>query len=404
MPEFYVDEQIGRRDWSCPRPQRIAVQSLPAHIDHKISMQWFLAASPSRGEPHAGPFMIDLDAHVSGIQVDHCCTEALRFVDYLQARWAVASADLRFWFSAGSGLHIALPASLFGTPISPHLTGAFKVWARRIKDTLGLFTMDAPTAHPMLDWWEPRLVRLLGSVPTALRDPLEWKKRVCGNSLYAERRLFRCEGVKHPRTGLYKTRVTYSDMLRGETHLRALAQRRALAGPEPDPPPHLPLVIYLQALLEQVQEETARRLARTTACHTAPQTMHHSNSVAPSAVIPRNAPAPLCMQRLLTMPPTEGNTNNARITLATYWRNKGIAEDTAVVLLRQWLLQTPCSPEKEQERAASAQSTVRTVYRYPTRYHFGIDYIAALGVIAPEECAPCPLRTDCWLTARIDQH
>jgi len=43
------------------------------------------------------------------------------------------------------------------------------------------------------------------------------------------------------------------------------------------------------------------------------------------------------------------------------------------------------------------------VYRYPARYHFGIDYIAALGVIAPTECAPCPLRRQCWRTDRVDQ-
>src|SRR5206468_701605 len=155
-------------------------------------MQWFLAPSPARGEPHAGPFMADLDAHVTGITVDHCCADAVRFATYLQSRWDVAPEQLRFWFSARAGLHLAIPAPLFGTPISPHLTSAFKVWARRIKDTLGLFTLDAPTAHPLLDWWEPHLIRLIGSVPAALNDPVEWKKRVTGNSLYAERRLFRC--------------------------------------------------------------------------------------------------------------------------------------------------------------------------------------------------------------------
>jgi hypothetical protein len=399
--EFYVDEQIGRRDWSLPRPRQSAVSSLPPHIDHKISMQWFLAPTPTRGEPHAGPFMADLDAHVKGITVDHCCAEAVRFTEYLQSRWAVEPNWLRFWFSAGSGLHLAIPASLFGTPVSPHLTGAFKVWARRIKDTLGLFTIDAPTAHATLDWWEPHLVRLIGGVPTTLTDPNEWNKRVKGNSLYAERRLFRCEGVKHPRTGLYKTRVAYSDILRGEVHLRALAQRRALVGAEPEPPPHLPLVIYVQALLEQREEESTRRQQR--AAHQIYLSEQH-DSAAQSPVIPRDAPAPLCMRRLLTTPPSQGNTNNARITLATYWRMKGIAEDTAVLLLRQWLRQTPCHPDKDQERAASAQTTVRTVYRYPSRYRFGIDYIAALGVIAPDECAPCPLRAQCWITDRIDHH
>lgn len=117
----WVDRQVGKRgQW---HRLRLAELPYPPAIDDKVTMQRFRSATPQDGEPHKASFVLDFDAHVEWLHIEHCLNEVRRFLGAWEARWGVGAELLRIAFSRRAGFHVTIPALLLGDVDSPHRCG-----------------------------------------------------------------------------------------------------------------------------------------------------------------------------------------------------------------------------------------------------------------------------------------
>lgn len=156
-----------------PRWERILRADLKGWVEANAgrenlfsTIQTFASPAARDNEPHWCPFFIDLDSDTFDLSLK----EARFIVDYFLTGFEVEPA---IWFSGNRGFHITVDAVAFGAEPSPELTYIWRHLAERIAAQLGLTTLD---------------------------------KRV-----YSRRRMWRIDGTRHAKSGLYKRRIELGD-------------------------------------------------------------------------------------------------------------------------------------------------------------------------------------------------
>jgi hypothetical protein len=384
----WVFRQVGRCGrWHPVRRVTLDPWPLP---DERITMQRFATPDAITGDAHQADFVLDFDAHAPWLHPALCLAEVRAVLAHSRTRWNLSPAAWQVAFSGNAGFHVTLPAALLGDTASPHLTAAYRRWASDLKDTLGLLTLDAPSRREPV-WWQAHITAMLGFLPAPLADERTLHTMLRRPGIYTRRRMIRRVGSRHPSSDLYKTLLTADELVQG---LAAIRQRAARPSPDrcsdaPDLIPHLGLITHLTRLIHQVS--TPRPITSpASGTSTAPA---HGSAPRLDVRLPQDAAAPVCIQRLLAHAPAPGTSNQRLLTLASYWRARGIPRERATVIAHDWLLAGVANPGLIRERAAAAVSVVRAVYAHG--YRFGYPFVAALGVVSRADCAICPLRRPC---------
>lgn len=378
MPDAYgwVFRQVGTYGrWRPIRLEELPATPLP---DERVTMQRFARPDARTGDAHAADLVLDFDAHAPHITLALCRDEALALVAACYDRWRLPASAWQIAFSGNAGFHLTLAASALGDVASPHLTSAYRELARDLRDALGLLTLDAPSARDPA-FWQARAASVFETVPPAMRDSDAVAARLRQPGIYTRRRMIRRLGSRHPASGLYKTSLALDDLALDIDAIRQRAARPPPLTPAPDAPLCPALASALESILSALTPHATPARERL--------------PVTPTT-LPHDAEAPVCVQRLLAAPPPVGASNQRLLTLAAYWRARGIERDRAIAIAHDWLLSDVRDPALARERAQAATSVVRAAYA--NGYAFAYPFVAALGVVSPADCATCPLRARCW--------
>lgn len=237
--------------------------------------------------------------------------DVLKSISALGGIFGIAKDMIQIFFSGKKGIHLVVPAEIFG--IQPHT------------DLNMIFKSIAVDLNKLVS---------NGTIDTGIYDRV---------------RLFRVPNSLHPNTGLYKIQITY-DELRN----RSLDELKVLARE-----PRKPLVQKRQFLSQanrlyndyiRTWDDEQRRKA-------ASQRQRGDGKL--------NFMPP-CIEHLLNtpVPETVGQRNNKCAVLASYYMQSGASQEEAVDALIQWSSQY-CQPALP---ASEIRRTAASIYRSERRY------------------------------------
>ncbi len=155
------------------------------------TVQRFEDSTHKEGELQTAPMYFDLDSE----NIQESLRDARTLVDALTKGFDI---EPQIWFTGNRGFHIEVPAGVMGIEPHPHLTYHYRYLAEDLIERTTVKTAD--------------------------------------RTVYSIRRMWRIENTKHSKTGLYKVRLTPSELMGTIESIRELAKEpREFEDDEPYP-------------------------------------------------------------------------------------------------------------------------------------------------------------------------
>lgn len=260
-----------------------------------------------------GDFYLDFDAEATEAGWRAVKQDALAAIYYMQSIYGIDPEMLQIFYSGSKGVHVIVPAKIFGVEPHPRLNEIYRLIYKNISMVLG-------------DTVDPRIY--------------DWV------------RLFRLPYSRHQETGLFKTEITLEELKTASLmDVRRLARFPRVI---PRKPPVLSKKAhYTLRQMEGRLDETARL------------TDHKGQVWAFLAGLREDVP---CMNHLINEGVPEGSRNVSAITLASYLMQRGKSEAEAQGIMLQWNQRNdpPLRPSE-------ITDVVRRTFDESNRYSYGCD-------------------------------
>jgi len=309
------------------------------------TIQMFKYSIKERGEVHYAPIYFDLDSETD---VEKAIRETEKIANLFYSI-GIGKEHVRMWFSGKKGTHICISPEVFG--IRPHseLTYQIKCASMRVREILGLETID--------------------------------------DKVYSRPRMWRLPDSMHLSSGLYAVELSIEDIKKGLDHIKKIAKKPRGALYEEYEYQNIQPEKYLELWWQQFVDEYENRkdLGRSR-----PKNILNK---------PLDEDDPICMKHVMAKGlPREGTRNKAVLVMASYYKDIGRTRQETEDILVKW---TENIPEKagtsQRERVADTRGVVRAVYQGKVKdgklespYHFSCAYIRSLGKGAgSRESIPC---------------
>ena len=316
------------------------------------TIQAFSTPDKRGKEPHYAPLFFDLDSD-DGARSSH--QDAQKLVRFFIEGYDV---EPEVWFSGNKGFHILVPGVCFGSVPDRQLTYHWRHVAELVADRTQVKTLD---------------------------------KRV-----YSVPRMWRVEGTRHPKSGMYKTRLSVQDLLGELQRIKEIAQ--------------VSNGIQASDILWKFQgreDETDDRLAEiysTAKAEFEERQKIVSTEGAPEYQFDNQDPA--CIQRLLSEGLIElGTKNRADMALAGYFKSSGYDINQAKATIAEWARGIPDTlthVHDPEQRIAQSQYVLSVVYR-EEKYHFSCGSILACG-LDESICKDCHVKERPALEVSIQEY
>jgi len=232
--------------------------------------------------------------------------DAITVMAYLKTVFKIESEQIRIYFSGNKGVHIIIPASIFGIAPDKELNGIFRTIAENVQSF---------TRHKTMDM-----------------------------RIYDNKRLFRIPNSIHESTGLYKIPITLQE-LRDLQHedIKATAQNPRVMDVKSPVYNHFAHSQYVR-YKEKHAEEAIKRNENIT----------HNGTL---------KYMPPCVRHLVENGAQSGNRNNSLAALTSFYKNTGLSLDETMETLTEWN-DNNVQPIKHSELRATA----RSVYKGKSSY------------------------------------
>lgn len=268
-----------------------------------------------------GDFYLDFDSEDN---FELARQDAVRSIWYLKQKttYDIPEKFVRIYFSGKKGLHIVIPAEVFGVEPDKNLNEYYKVMAKRISEQLKHGTLD--------------------------------------EKIYDRRRLFRVPGSKHASTGLHKIALTYFELV---TLTLEEIQEKAK---EP---------LFIQ-YAKPYEITTARKRYETHMEEWANRYGKQFDSSKKYESKPLDF-TPACIQELIDSGPISGQRNHTIAVLTSFWKKQGNTEQQIWDLLVKW--NNDSVPEWE------LKNTMQSIYNNQT-YQYGCSTLETLATCVGIKC------------------
>lgn len=266
-----------------------------------------------------GDFYLDFDSTDFNLVRE----DALKAISYLKIVFGIKEENCLLYFSGNKGMHITIPASVFGVQPSKNLNNVYKTIAKTLFDYIDNETID-------------------------LR-------------IYDKKRMFRIPNSIHEVTNLHKINITM-DELRNCTHdeIKKIAEnKRCILTPDSD------TITRAKNMFESFEQLTA-------------ENENKINNIKGAGTLKYLPP---CIKNILENGAQKGMRNNVLAILASYYKATGKDLETALKELKEW------SETKNNLALSyyELKRTITSIYEHD--YQFGCSSIKDLGLCDKEnEC------------------
>lgn len=225
-------------------------------------------------------FYLDFDAEG---EFDKAREDAIASITYLKQKFTynIPEGLVRIYFSGKKGIHLVIPAAVFGIAPDKHLNEHYKTMAAGIAEETKNGTLDL--------------------------------------KIYDRRRLFRLANSKHADTGLFKIPLTYFELV-----MLSVEEIKKLA--------EMPRAIDYEAPYEISR---ARMEYATNVEKWANRFGHKFDASKKFASKPLDF-TPACVQELIDSGPQQGQRNETAAALTSFWKKQGCTEQRVWEYLVRW--------------------------------------------------------------------
>lgn len=225
-------------------------------------------------------FYLDFDAEDN---FDKAREDALSVITYLKQKFTynIPEGFIRIYFSGKKGIHLVVPAVVFGVEPNKHLNEYYKTMATTMAEVSKNGTLDL--------------------------------------KIYDRRRLFRLANSKHGDTLLYKIPLTYFELvMMSPNEIRELAKNpRAID--------------YGQAYeITRAKQEYNRNIEKWS------NRFGHKFEGAKKFDSKPLTFTPACVQELIDLGPQKGTRNNTAAALTSFWKKQGCTQQRVWEYLVRW--------------------------------------------------------------------
>lgn len=130
--------------------------------------------------------------------------------------------------------------------------------------------------------------------------------------VYTNRRLFRCEGSIHHKTGRYKTAIQYEELIKGMDYINNIANKRSIGRIKQADRNSDKLLRFLLTVFKMVENE------------------HNQKDYTIKDNIELNADMPKCIATMIATPPNDGDWNESIMLLARWFNSVGYEREDAI--------------------------------------------------------------------------
>lgn len=285
------------------------------------------------------PQLANLILDIDDADVEEARRQAQAVVSWL-AELEVPDNDYFIWFSTGKGFHISIPWQLLGVPAGgiPGLNwDVYKLLATDLQERLGLPSLDT--------------------------------------GLYRKNGFIRMENTIHPKTGLYKVRITPDELTLPIEKLRELGKRPrldVLPPPEFDEPNPMLQMLYQKAQIKGDRARREREVGGSTAKPLSPEVLAELRSGLTPCLV--NIP-------LQVTPDSDNNRNNTAFRAVMMLKHQGRSYEECEAYLHEWL--------GSKFNEIGAKATLDSAYH--GQFSGGCQWMRESGFANLDECAACPI-------------
>lgn len=242
-----------------------------------------------------GDFYLDLD----GEELSNTISDAISSIQYMYRNYGIPTNIPRIFFSGQKGIHIVVPAEVFGITPSRDINRVFRLMAEDIRMISRHQTVDI--------------------------------------KIYDNRRLFRLPNSKHPKTGLYKIPVSFEELraLGVEKILEMATEPRSINA---EPPKLIPMA---QLAYKNYLGKVALKTPKTY-----------------TGAFKALEYTPPCIAVLLDEPVPKGQRNNTAAAIASFFRQQGLNKEECEARMDEWN-EKHCDPSMDK---AELVNTINSVY------------------------------------------
>ena len=266
-----------------------------------------------------GDFYLDLDDEHN---FENVREDALRVISYFKIIYKIPETSMKIYFSGKKGIHIVIPAEIFGIKPMPLLNGVFKYIATSI---------NTYSPHKTIDL-----------------------------KIYDNRRMFRIPNTRHENTGLYKVRITPEELRKYPIEdIRAIANN----------PRQIPEQHYTanktaeQAFQKDIQEYY----------------IYDKEAKKDKKFDSTMKFVPPCIQYIIENGAVKGERNITIACLASFYKSYGMSRDDAIDTIMEWNIKNA-----EPTPANELRRTVQSMYSNNKTY--GCQTFSELSVCDTENC------------------
>ena len=249
--------------------------------------------------------------------------DALTALSYLKIVYHIDENQVQLYFSGNKGIHIIVPAKIFGFDPMPLLNGIFKTIALSIKSFTPNKTVDT--------------------------------------QIYDNKRMFRIPNTIHEKSNLYKIPITCNELRNlSETDIRTLAQQpRNIDIKSIIETNHIAAQQFQRAIEEfYILDKESKKDRRF-------KTKYNFT--------------PPCIQYLLTNGAPEGQRNISIACLTGFYKNSGKSLNETIELISEWN-QNNIKPTGEQEM----KKTIKSIFNGSKT--FGCSTLKLISVCNESQC------------------
>ena len=276
-----------------------------------------------------GDFYMDFDSP----NFEEVRQDVLKCIGLLKVIFGIKDEHIKLYFSGNKGIHLIIPASVFGIEPDLMLHDTFKFIVVELRAYL---KERESFIHPFKPYKTPDI------------QP------------YHKKAFLRMENSIHEKTGLYKTRVTIEEVAREtEVHIRNLAKNiRHMPEPKDTTVPQAKNA-YLQFKQKAHDQLHKRDLSKF------------------DSILEFDPP---CIVYLLTTVTAQGTRNRNCAILCSHFKSRGYTFDNALILLDEWN-QSYSSPRMTK---LELKSILKSMYSSNKRY--GCSSLKDTGGCIKDKC------------------
>lgn len=262
-----------------------------------------------------GDYYMDFDSQ----NFEEVRTDALKVIGLMKVLFGIKDENFKLYFSGSKGVHIIIPATIFGIKPDPMLHETYKFIARDISTYLKDRTKIDSNG-------KPKVYKTLDTQP------------------YHKKAFLRMEHSIHEKTGLYKTRITIDELAtKSHDELKAIAKNIRYL-----PEPKSEFIAQANKTFLEFQKKAHDFL----------------NQKDYSRYNEQLEFDPPCIVHLLNNSTGQGTRNQVCSILCAHFRARGYDFDTALKMLEDWN-RDYCSPRMA---SMALKASLRSMWNSNKRY------------------------------------